>query len=229
MKTIGLLGGMSYESTIPYYKIINEEINKSLGDLHSAKIILYSVDFWEIEKCQKTNNWEKSAQILSDAAQKLENAGADFIVLCTNTMHKVANEIQQNIKVPLLHIAQACSDELNKNSIKKTALLGTKYTMEQDFYKQKLVENGIEVIIPDKKDIEIINDIIFNELCRGIINQNSKNEFLRIIDNLTDKGACGVILGCTEIGFLLNQSDVKIPVFDTTIIHAQKAAKCALI
>ncbi|HIQ89567.1 TPA: aspartate/glutamate racemase family protein [Candidatus Galligastranaerophilus faecipullorum] len=228
MKTIGLLGGMSFESTIPYYKIINEEINKALGGLHSAKIILYSVDFAEIEECQKTDNWQKSAQILSGAAKNLEDAGADCIVLCTNTMHKVADEIQNAIDIPLLHIAQTCAEELKKNSIKKAALAGTKYTMQQDFYKKELAKNGIEVLIPEDNDIEIINNIIFQELCKGKFLKESKKEFIRIINSLVENGAEGIIFGCTEIGLLLNQDDLSIKVFDTTAIHAKKAAEFAL-
>lgn len=224
MKTIGLIGGMSWESTIPYYKIINEVIKEKLGGLHSAKIILYSVDFDEIEKCQSNGQWDKSAEILSEAAQSLEKGGADFIVICTNTMHKIADKIQQNISIPILHIAQVTADELKSKDIKKVALLGTKYTMEQDFYKDKLKENGIEVIIPDEKDRKIINSTIYNELCVGIISQDSKNEFLHIISELRKQEIQGVILGCTEIGLLINQNDTDIPLFDTTVIHAVKAA-----
>lgn len=228
MKTIGLIGGMSYESTIPYYEIINKEINKILGGFHSAKIILYSVDFSEIEECQKTNNWQKSAKILSNAAKHLENAGADCIILCTNTMHKVCNEIQNSINIPFLHIAQACAQELKKNSITKAALLGTKYTMQQDFYKKELVKEGIETIIPNDNDMEIINRVIFEELCSGKFLEESKREFIRIINSLEKNGAQGVILGCTEIGLLVKQDDIKIKAFDTTLIHAKKAVEFAL-
>lgn len=224
MKTIGLIGGMSWESTVTYYQIINETIKKQLGGLHSAKILLYSVDFTEIEKCQADGNWEKSAEILSEAAINLEKAGADFIVICTNTMHKVAPQIQSKINIPVIHIAEATAHELKENSIKKVALLGTKYTMTQDFYKSKIKEAGIEVIVPDEKDIETVNDIIYNELCLGNILQTSKEKYIEIIEKLSKKGAEGVILGCTEIGLLINQKDTSLPIFDTTKIHAEKAA-----
>ena len=228
MKTIGLIGGMSWESTASYYKIINETIKEILGGLHSAKILLYSVDFYEIEKCQAEGNWEKSAEILGDVAIKLEKAGADFIVICTNTMHKVADNIQQKINIPIIHIATATAEELIKNNIKKVALLGTKYTMTQDFYKEKLIKAGIDVIIPDNDDIEVVNNIIYNELCLGIINKKSKEIYINIIDNLCKKGAQGVILGCTEIGLLVDNNDLNIPVFDTTYIHAKKASFLAI-
>lgn len=224
MKTIGLIGGMSFESTIPYYKIINERVNEKLGGLHSAKIILYSVDFNEIEKCQSNNEWEKSAQILGDAARNLEKAGADFIVICTNTMHKVADLIQKMINIPIVHIAEATAEKLKENNIKKVILLGTKYTMQQDFYKEKIREAGIDVIIPEGNDIETVNSIIYDELCVGIIKEESKKKYIDIINKLKKKGASGVILGCTEIGLLINQKDTDIKVFDTTYIHAIKAA-----
>lgn len=224
MKTIGLIGGMSWESTVTYYQIINETIKKELGGLHSAKILLYSVDFAEIEKCQANGDWEKSAEILSEAAINLEKAEADFILICTNTMHKVAPQIQSKINIPIIHIAEATAHELKENSIKKVALLGTKYTMTQDFYKSKIKEAGIEVIVPDEKDIETVNDIIYNELCLGKILQTSKEKYIEVIEKLSKKGAEGVILGCTEIGLLINQKDTSLPVFDTTKIHAEKAA-----
>lgn len=228
MKTIGLIGGMSWESTASYYKIINEAIKNKLGGLHSSKILMYSVDFQEIEECQVKGDWNKSGDILSDAAKRLEVAGADFIVICTNTMHKVVPQIETQINIPILHIAEATSEVLTDNRIKKVALLGTKYTMEQDFYKDKILSSGIEVIIPNKTDIEIINDIIYDELCLGIIKEQSKSEFIRIINTLTYLGAQGVILGCTEIGLLINKNDVDIPVFDTTLIHALKAVEYSL-
>lgn len=228
MKTIGLIGGMSWESTITYYQIINDTVKKCLGGLHSAKILLYSVDFAEIEKCQAKGEWEKSAEILSDAAKSLQAAGADFIVICTNTMHKVAPQIQKEINIPIIHIATATATKLKDDHIKKVGLLGTKYTMTQDFYKEKLIENGIEVVIPDKEDIEIVNDIIYNELCLGIIRKESRKEYMRIIESLKEKGAKGVILGCTEIGLLIKQKDSTLPVYDTTEIHALVAVEEAL-
>lgn len=228
MKTIGLIGGMSWESTVPYYQLINEEVKKRLGGLHSAKIILYSVEFDEIEKCQSSGNWEKSADILGKAAQGLEAAGADFVLICTNTMHKVAPQIASMIHIPIVHIAEATADELQKFSIKRVGLLGTKYTMTQDFYKQKLIDRGIDVIIPNEADIETVNDIIFHELCVGEIKKESREKFKRIIDGLKEAGAQGVILGCTEIGLLIHQSDCSLPVFDTTLIHAKSAVEMAL-
>ena len=228
MKTIGLLGGMSWKSTVTYYKIINETVKERLGGFHSGKILLYSVDFAEIEECQAKGEWEKSAEILSEAAENLEKAGADFIVICTNTMHKVAGKIQENIKIPVIHIADATAHKLKQDGILKTALLGTKYTMTQDFYKEKLRENGIEVLIPEEKDIEIVNHVIYEELCLGKILDSSRKEYIRIIDGLKEKGAQGVILGCTEIGLLISQKDSPLPVYDTTEIHALSACEKAL-
>lgn len=228
MKTIGLIGGMSWESTVPYYQIINEAVKEKLGGLHSAKIILYSVEFDEIEKCQSSGNWEKSGEILGHAAQGLEAAGADFILICTNTMHKVAPQIASMIRMPIVHIADATADELQKNHIQRVGLLGTKYTMTQDFYKQKLIDRGIEVVIPDEGDIETVNEIIFQELCVGKILDESRIRFQEVIKRLQEKGAEGVILGCTEIGLLIHQADSVLPVFDTTLIHARKAAEIAL-
>lgn len=229
MKTIGLIGGMSWESTIPYYAIINEYVKEKLGGLHSAKIILYSVEFHEIEKCQSTGNWEKSAEILSDAAKKLEIGGADIILICTNTMHKVYDDIQKNVTVPIIHIADATADALAANHVKKVALLGTRYTMTEAFYKSRLLEREFEVLIPKDKDIKMINETIFSELCEGIINDNSRREFSRIIEELKEEGAEAVILGCTEIGLLVKQNDSVLPVYDTTVIHATKAAQMALM
>ena len=224
LKTIGLIGGMSWESTVTYYKIINETIKEKLGGLHSAKCILYSVDFQEIEECQANGNWEKSGEILGEAANNLEKAGADFIVICTNTMHKVVNQIKEKISIPILHIAEMTAEKILEKGLKNIALLGTKYTMEQDFYKSKLIEKGINVIIPDKNDIEIINKVIYDELCLGTINSNSKKKFLEIVDKLRNKGAEGIILGCTEIGLLIKNEDTDVPLFDTAIIHAEQAA-----
>ena len=224
MKTIGLIGGMSWESTITYYQVINTVIKERLGGLRSSKCILYSVDFQEIEECQSSGNWEKSAKILADAAIKLQEAGADFIVICTNTMHKVSDKIQESVHIPLLHIADVTATVLREKEIKKVALLGTKYTMEQDFYKNVIINNGIEVLIPNEEDRIIVNDTIFNELCLGIISESSKKAFLSIIDKLGKQGAEAVILGCTEIGLLIKQNDTSIPLFDTTVIHAIEAA-----
>ena len=224
MKKIGMIGGMSWESTVTYYQVINETIKRELGGLHSAKILLYSVDFDEIERYQASGEWDRSADVLSDAAMRLEKAGADFIVICTNTMHKVAPQMREHIAIPIIHIAEATADKLKERSITTVGLLGTKYTMTEDFYKAKLIEAGIRVIIPDDDDVEKVNSVIYDELCLGAIRQESKEAFLAIIKKLADAGAQGVILGCTEIGLLIQQKDVDLPVFDTTLIHAEKAA-----
>lgn len=228
MKTIGLIGGMSWESTVTYYQLINEAVKKSLGGLHSAKILLYSVDFQEIEECQTRGDWEKSARILGDAAKGLEGAGADCIVICTNTMHKVAPQIGERISIPILHIAEATAQALIESGTSRVLLLGTRYTMQQDFYKEKLVERGIEVMVPGDEDMEIVNRIIFGELCLGVISEESRKEYLRIIEEQKGRGAQGVILGCTEIGLLISQADTELPVFDTTQIHAGRAAEWAV-
>lgn len=228
MKTIGLIGGMSWESTVNYYQIINEVVKKELGGLHSARCILYSVDFDEIERCQSAGKWEKSGEILGQAARSLEAAGADFILICTNTMHKVFDQVQRYVKIPFIHIAQVTADVLKREKITKVGLLGTKYTMEQDFYKEKLAENGINVIIPDKDDIEAVNFIIFHELCVGKIKDESRKKYLEIIDKMFVKGIQGVILGCTEIGLLIHQEDTPIKLFDTTLIHGEAAAYMSL-
>lgn len=228
MKTIGLLGGMSWESTIPYYRIINEKIKNKLGGLHSAKIVLYSVEFDEIERCQSSGDWETSGEILGKAAQGLEAAGADFLLICTNTMHKVAPQVASMVHIPIVHIADATADELEKRRVRRVGLLGTKYTMTQDFYKQKLIGRGIDVVIPDGEDIDVVNDIIFHELCVGEVRESSRRRFQEVIDRLKEKGAEAVILGCTEIGLLVRPSDSSLPVFDTTEIHAKRAAEMAL-
>ena len=224
MKTIGMIGGMSWESTVLYYQIINETVGKELGGLHSAKILLYSVDFDEIEKYQAGGEWEKAGEVLSEAAVNLEKAGADYLVICTNTMHKVVPQIQTHIQIPIIHIAEATADVLKESRIRKVDLLGTKYTMTQDFYKKKLTDAGIEVLIPEQPDIETVNNVIFKELCRGVVSENSKQQYLAIIDKLAAEGAQGVILGCTEIGMMISREDTQLPVFDTTRIHAEKAA-----
>ena len=224
MKTIGLIGGMSWESTVTYYQIINETIKNRLGGLHSAKCILYSVDFDEIEKYQTRGEWDKSADVLSEAAQALERAGVDYIVICTNTMHKVVPEIGRRIHIPILHIADMTAVQLKKQGIRKVGLLGTKYTMQQDFYKNILIRQGIEVIVPNDDDVDVVNRVIYDELCLGKIFEKSKAAYLDIIHELARNGAQGIILGCTEIGLLIQQSDTDIPLFDTTRIHAKQAA-----
>ena len=229
MKTIGLLGGMSWESTLSYYRAINEGVKDTLGGLHSAKIVMYSVDFDPIEKLQQEGDWEGTARILSEAAKCIESAGADFLLICTNTMHKIAPQIEKAIKIPILHIADATAEVLVHKGMKTVGLLGTAFTMEQDFYKVRLSDKyGLDVLVPNKKDRQIIHKIIYQELCLGKIRADSKAEYLRSIDLLADQGAEAVILGCTEIGMLVNQSDTKIKLFDTTAIHAEKAVEYAI-
>ncbi len=229
MKTIGLLGGMSWESTVGYYHAINEGIKNALGGLHSARIVLYSVDFAPIEKLQHAGEWEGTAEILCNAARRIQRAGADFLLICTNTMHKVAPQIEKSIEIPVLHIADATADVLVANSIRKVGLLGTAFTMEHDFYKGRLVQNyGMDVLVPGADDRKIVHDIIYQELCLGQIRDDSRTEYLRIIDALTAEGAQAVILGCTEIGLLVNQADTAVRLVDTTAIHAAKAVEHAL-
>lgn len=228
MKTIGLIGGMSWESSTEYYRIINEEVKKKLGGLHSAKCILYSVDFEEIEVCQSNGEWDKAALILSEAARSLEAAGTDFVVICTNTMHKVASEIQAAIHIPLLHIADITAQNVLANGIKTIGLLGTRYTMEQDFYRSRLEAQGIKVLIPEEADRTTVNHVIYHELCLGQIIKESKDKYKKIIEDLTKKGAEGIILGCTEIGLLVKPEDSAVPLFDTTVLHARGAVDFAL-
>ena len=229
MKTIGLLGGMSWESTALYYKQINEQIKKELGSLHSAKVVIYSVDFDEIEKLQHIGAWDKTAEILSSAAKNIENANADFLLICTNTMHKVVDSIEKNINIPIVHIADATAKVLQKDGIRKIGLLGTAFTMQEDFYKKRISENfDIEVIVPSLEDIQIVHKIIYEELCLGIVKDDSRKEYLRIIDSLTSKGCEGIILGCTEICMLIKEEHTKTRLYDTTTIHAQQAVSKAL-
>jgi len=229
MKTIGLIGGMSWESTESYYRLINETIKVALGGLHSAKLVLVSVDFAEIEKLQHQGKWEETGEILTCAAQNLEKAGADFILICTNTMHLVAPQVQAGISVPLLHIADATAEEVTKFGISKIGLLGTAFTMEEDFYKGRLEnEYGLKVLVPNQADRKIIHQVIYNELCLGKIEDTSRQEYLRIIDELVEHGAEGVILGCTEIALLVKPEHTATELFDTTRIHALKAVERAL-
>ncbi len=228
MKTIGLIGGMSWESTITYYQLINEAVKERLGGLHSAKILLYSVDFAELEALMSRGEWDKSAELLADVAKRLEQAGADCVLICTNTFHKVAPQVREAIRVPLLHIAEASAEELLAHGIKKVGLLGTKYTMTQAFYRDKLTERGVEVVIPEGDDIDLVNRVIFGELCLGVVKDDSRAQYLRVIADLRRRGAEGILLGCTELGLILRQEDVELPLFDTTVIHANQAAKFAL-
>jgi len=228
MKKIGLLGGMSWESSLNYYKIINEEVKKSLGGLHSAKVVLNSVDFEQIEKLQHSGDWEQTAIILSNEARYLQKAGVDFLLICTNTMHKVASTIEKNIDIPILHIADATAKVLIKDGVKKVALLGTAFTMKEDFYKGRLKDKfDLEVVVPNEDDINIIHKIIYDELCLGVIKESSKQKYLKIISKLQKKGVEGVILGCTEIAMLIQQKDCDIKLYDTTTIHAKSAVKYA--
>jgi len=228
MKMIGLIGGMSWESSSEYYRIINEEVKKRLGGLHSAKCLLYSVDFEEIERCQSEGDWGKAGNVLGEAAYSLEKAGADFIVICTNTMHKVISNIKDKVSIPILHIADATAMEIKKQGIRSVGLLGTKYTMEQDFYKSRIEEKGMRVMIPNETDRELVNRIIYNELCLGKVNQTSRDSYKEIINRFVQNGAEGIILGCTEIGLLVKQEDSQVPLFDTTFIHAVEAVNISL-
>ncbi len=228
MKTIGLIGGMSWESTVTYYQLINDYVKDHLGGLHSAKLLLYSVDFEEIERWQASGDWDKSAQRLTDIAKKLEGAGADFIVICTNTMHKVVPQMEKALSIPILHIADATADVLLEAGIRTVGLLGTKYTMTQNFYRSRLEQWGLSVVIPDGAGVEKVNDVIYHELCLGIIREESRAYYRQVIGQLKAKGAQGVILGCTEIGLLISQEDSSLPVFDTTRIHGEAAARKAI-
>ena len=229
MKTIGLIGGMSWESTVPYYRQINEIVKERLGGLHSAKIILYSVDFYDIERLQHAGDWTAAGKLLGQAARSLELAGADFLVLCTNTMHKVARDIEAAVRIPLFHIADPTAVEIKAAGFSTVGLLGTRFTMEQAFYKGRLVErHGLKVMTPEPDDREVIHRVIYEELCLGKILDESRLEYRRIIARLVQQGAEGIILGCTEIALLVSQRDSAVPLFDTTSIHARRAAEWAL-
>ena len=229
MKTIGLIGGMSWESSIEYYRIINEMTKAKLGGLHSAKSLMVSVDFAEIEVLQHEGRWEEASALMVETARSLERGGADFVVLCTNTMHKSAGEIQAGISIPFLHIADATAQVVKKSGIQKIGLLGTRFTMEEDFYKGRLAQNfGLDVIIPDAHEREIVHRVIYDELVLGKIEIRSKEKYLEIIGQMVSAGAEGIILGCTEIGLLVHQEDSQVPLFDTTRIHAESAVEYAL-
>ncbi|WP_010323079.1 aspartate/glutamate racemase family protein [Marinobacterium stanieri] len=228
MKTIGLIGGMSWESTVGYYQAINRGVKEQLGGLHSAQIVLHSVDFDPIEKLQHQGYWQGAADVLCDAAKSVEAGGADCVLICTNTMHKVAAEVEQSVGIPLLHIADATAEVLVRDGIKKVGLLGTAFTMEQAFYKDRLSSQyGLEVVVPNEASRKQVHDIIYNELCLGVINANSRDVYLRVLAELVEEGAEAVILGCTEIGMLINQSHTDTPLYDTTAIHAAKAVDWA--
>jgi aspartate racemase len=229
MKTIGLIGGLSWESTAVYYKLLNEMTASKLGGFHSAKLVLFSVDFHEIEQAMKDGRWNDAANTLGNAGLALKNAGADFLVLCTNTLHKVSEEIEKISGLPLLHIVDAVGREMQKQNIRKVGLLGTRYVMEMGFYQDRLKgEFGIEAQIPDEKDRETIHRVIFDELCKGVVRKDSREAVLRTIETLVGAGCQGVILGCTEIPMLVQPGDAKVPLFDTTLTHAQAALERAL-
>ena len=229
MKTIGLIGGMSWESSLEYYRILNQTTKTNLGGLHSAKCILYSLDFAEIETLQHQGRWQEAAQLMIAAGQSLERAGADFVILCTNTMHKLADEIQENIRIPLLHIADATAQKIRAAGLNKIGLLGTRYTMESDFYKGRLIDkHGLNIITPNRAEREAIHRVIYEELCLGTVKQDSREQYVRIMDRLVRSGAEGIILGCTEIELLVHNGDSRVPLFPTTKIHAIAAVEYAL-
>jgi len=229
MKKIGLIGGMSWESTIEYYRIINEEINKRLGGLHSAKIIMYSFDFDEIEKFQSQGRWDSATDVMIEVAKRIEKAGAEIILICTNTMHKMFAQVEESVTIPVLHILDATAEAIKSKEIKKVGLLGTKFTMTQEFYKERLMRiHGIEVIIPGEQDMEKVNKIIYEELCRGKIKESSKELLKQIIERLVNEGAEGIVLGCTELPLLIKKEDSSVSIFDTCSLHAKKAVEVSL-
>jgi len=229
MKTIGLLGGMSWESSVEYYRLINEEVKRRLGGLHSAQCLLWSFDFAEIEALQMADDWDSASQKMISAAQSLERGGADGIVICTNTMHKLAPQVQAAIRIPILHIADTTAQKICADGLNTIGLLGTRFTMEQDFYKGRLIDNfGLTVITPNDADRKIIHDVIYDELCLGDVRDDSRKEYLRIMDDLTARGAQGVILGCTEITLLIKPEHTPIRLYDTTLLHALSAVNWAL-
>ncbi len=229
MKTIGLLGGMSWESTLTYYTRINTGIRNALGGLHSAKIILYSVEFSEIERLQNLGQWDKAGELLSYAARKIESAGADCLLICTNTMHKIAEMVEAEISIPLVHIADATAQAIRNRQMTGVGLLGTRFTMEDDFYRGRLEKNfDIDVYIPENKERAMVHRVIYDELCCGTISDNSRKAFIRVVERMAERGAQAVILGCTEISLLIQQQDTAVPLFDTTAIHADAAVQFAL-
>ncbi len=229
MKTIGLIGGMSWESTVPYYRELNELVRLRLGGLHSARVALYSVDFADIEPLQRTGRWDEAGEALARAGRAVEAAGADFIVLCTNTMHKVAPAIEAAVSIPLLHIADPTAEAVKRAGIRTIGLLGTRFTMEQDFYRERLQSrHGLEVLVPPAEGREVVHRVIYEELCRGVVTEESRTQYREAIAGLVRNGAAGVILGCTEIAMLVSPSDSPVPVFDTTCIHAAAAVDLAL-
>jgi len=229
MKTIGMIGGMSWESSLEYYRIVNERVASRLGGVHSAKTLMISVDFAEVEALQREGRWDEATQMMVEAAQSLQLGGADFIVICTNTMHKMAEDVAASVSIPLLHIADATAEQIVARGLKHIGLLGTRFTMEEDFYKGRLEKKfALDVLTPDKTDRDIVHRVIYEELVLGKTEPASKAEYLRIIEGLQARGAEGIILGCTEIGLLVKQSDCRLPLFDTTLLHAEAAVEFAL-
>ncbi|MZD03836.1 amino acid racemase [Streptomyces sp. SID5785] len=228
MRTIGLLGGMSWESTAEYYRLLNELTRARLGGLHSARCVLYSVDFAEIEQLQVQGRWDEAGELLADAAAALERAGADLVLICTNTMHKVADRVADAVSVPLLHLADATADAVLAAGVTRVGLLGTAFTMEQDFYRARLAARGLDVIVPDAPERAIVHRVIYEELCLGIVRDASREAYREVIGSLVGRGAAGVVLGCTEIELLVGQQDSPVPVFPTTRLHAEAAVTAAL-
>lgn len=228
MRTLGLLGGMSWESTLPYYRYVNERVRERLGGLHSAKLVLYSVDFAEIERLQHSGDWDAAGRMLADAAQALERAGAEALVLCTNTMHRVLDVVESAIRMPVIHIADATARRIRTADVSKIGLLATRFTMEQDFYRGRLEQNGLDVLVPDADERAELHRIIYDELCLGVIRDDSREICRTIMANLVARGAEGLVLGCTEIGLLVGADDTRVRVFDTTRIHAEDAVDWAL-
>ncbi|MFN8450969.1 MAG: aspartate/glutamate racemase family protein [Anaerolineae bacterium] len=229
MKTIGLIGGMSWESSLEYYRIVNETIKLRLGGLHSAQCLMYSVDFAGIERLQHAGRWDEAGDVMADAARRLERGGADFVVLCTNTMHRLAGAIEAAVSIPLLHIADPTAEAIRAAGITKIGLLGTAFTMEQEFYRGRLTEKyGLDVLIPEADERAVIHRVIYEELVLGIVREDSRAAYQRIIDHLIARGAQGIILGCTEIMLLIAPEDCPVPSFDTTTLHAVAAADFAL-
>ncbi|WP_440225072.1 aspartate/glutamate racemase family protein [Dokdonella sp. MW10] len=228
MKTIGLIGGMSWESTALYYRLVNEAVKHALGGLHSARVVLYSVDFDDIEHLQRRGEWDAAGRLLADAARALEAAGADLLVLCTNTMHKVAPALEAAVAIPLLHIADPTAAAVRAAGVRKVGLLGTRFTMEEGFYREGLVERGLEVVLPTPEDRALVHRVIYDELCVGVVDARSREAYRRVMADLVARGAGAIILGCTEIGLLVGEGDVDVPVFDTTVLHARAAVAVAL-
>lgn len=228
MRTLGLIGGMSWESTVSYYREINEAVKRQLGGLHSARLVLFSVDFHEIEQLQRSGEWEKAGEVLAQAASALERAGAEGLLICANTMHKVAAQVQSAVSIPLLHIADPAAAAIKAAGLTRIGLLGTRFTMEQDFYRERLESHGLKVLIPGEEDRAVVHAVIYDELCLGVVREESRKEFVGIIDRLVSSGAQAIVLGCTEISLLVRPTDARVPLFDTTALHAADAVRWSL-